>query len=44
MSREQLAQMVAAHTCGIEDAIPEQADFDIADAMIKLMNEMIDAD
>lgn len=31
IKRETLAQMVAAHTCGLADAIPEQADFDIAD-------------
>jgi hypothetical protein len=37
ISRELLAQMVAAHTSGMFNAIPEQADFDNADAMISLL-------
>ena len=39
ISRELLAQMVAAHTSGMFNAVPEQADFDNADAMIKLLEE-----
>lgn len=39
ISRELLAQMVAAHTSGLFNSIPEQADFDNADAMIKLLEE-----
>ncbi len=35
IDRNQLAQMIAAHTCGLADAIPEQVDFDIADAMLR---------
>jgi len=31
--------MVAAHTSGLFNATPEQADFDNADAMIKLLEE-----
>lgn len=41
IDRAVLAQMVAAHTCGIADAIPEQVDFDIADAMLALMEGRI---
>lgn len=41
IDREQLAQMIAAHTCGMSDAIPEQPDFDIADEMLGLMERRI---
>lgn len=44
ISREQLAQMVAAHTCGLADAIPEQQDFDIADKMLKLLEDELAED
>jgi hypothetical protein len=37
ISRELLARMVAAHTSGMFNAIPEQADFDLADEMIALL-------
>lgn len=39
--RDRLAQMVAAHTSGLEDAIPEQVDFEIADKMLKMLEEEI---
>lgn len=39
--RETLAQMCAAHTSGIVDAHPIQADFDSADAMIDLLESRI---
>lgn len=41
IDREKLAQMVASHTSGMEDAIPEQVDFEIADKMLKLLEEEI---
>lgn len=41
ISRDLLARMVAAHTSGTFNAIPEQADFDNADAMIKLLEERL---
>lgn len=44
IDRETLAQMVAAHTCGIADAIPEDVDFDIADEMLQLMERRIRED
>ena len=44
IDRKQLAQMVAAHTCGISDTIPEQADFDIADEMIRWLEHKLRRD
>lgn len=41
ISRDLLARMVAAHTCGVFNAIPEQADFDNADAMIALLESRL---
>lgn len=39
IDRDKLAQMVAAHTSGLADAIAEQQDFDIADGMLKLLED-----
>lgn len=44
ISRDLLARMVAAHTSGMFNAIPEQADFDNADAMIALLEERLRSD
>lgn len=44
IDRDVLAQMVAAHTCGISDAIPEQQDFDMADKMLKMLEEELSED
>jgi hypothetical protein len=41
ISRDLLARMVAGHTSGAYNAIPEQDDFDRADEMIALLNEKI---
>lgn len=41
ISRNLLAQMVAAHTSGLYNAIPEQEDFDNADAMIDLLEKRL---
>lgn len=41
IDRAQLAQMIAAHTCGIVDAIPEDVDFDIADAALAVIEGRI---
>lgn len=35
IDRDELAQMVAAHTSGVADALPEQDDYDIADKFVK---------
>jgi transposase len=37
ISRDLLARMVAAHTSGMLNAIPERADFELADEMIALL-------
>lgn len=41
ISRDLLARMVAAHTSGMFNAIPEQADFEHADAMIALLESRL---
>lgn len=41
ISRDLLAHMVAAHTSKKFNAIPEQEDFDNADAMIKLLEKRL---
>jgi hypothetical protein len=41
ISRDLLARMVAAHTSGLFNAIPEQDDFDHADAMIELLEKRL---
>lgn len=41
ISRDLLARMVAAHTSGMYNAIPEQDDFDHADAMIALLESRL---
>lgn len=42
LTREKLAQLLAAHTSGIRDAIPEQDDFDLADCLLKIAEKEID--
>lgn len=37
-AREDLAKIIAQETSGVEGAIPEQADFDLADGFIKIIN------
>lgn len=41
ISRNLLARMVAAHTSKTYNAIPEQEDFDNADAMIDLLESRL---
>ena len=41
IDREELAKMVAAHTCGFREAVPEQSDYDNADGMIAFLDEAI---
>lgn len=41
ISRWLLARMVAAHTCGMYNAIPEQTDYEHADAMIAFLEERL---
>lgn len=41
IDRDILAQMVAAHTSGHDKAIPEQDDFEHADAMLALLEERL---
>ena len=43
LTRERLAQLLAAHTSGIRDAIPEQADFDLAYALLQLIEKELSA-
>jgi hypothetical protein len=37
IDRDELAQMIASHTCGLHDALPEQADYDIADKWLAML-------
>jgi hypothetical protein len=39
IDRDELAHMVACHTSGLHDALPEQADYDIADKMLKMLED-----
>lgn len=38
ISRDKMAELVAAHTSGFADALAEQADYDVADEVIQLIN------
>ena len=38
IDRNELAVMIASHTCGIAEAIPEQRDYDLADRFIDLID------
>lgn len=38
INREELAIMIASHTCGIAEAIPESRDYDLADRFISLID------
>ncbi len=44
ISRDALARMVAAHSSGMFNANPEQADFEIADKMIALLESELSED
>jgi hypothetical protein len=41
IKRDKLAQMVAAHTSGLHDAIAEQEDFIIADELLALLESRL---
>lgn len=42
LRRKELAQKIAAHASGFEDAVPEQFDLDLADEVIELINKRLD--
>jgi hypothetical protein len=42
ISRDVLAQMIAAHTCRVKDAIAEQEDYDLADELIRRIETRYD--
>lgn len=37
-AREDLAKLIAQETSGLEGALPEQDDYDLADSFIKIIN------
>lgn len=37
-AREDMAKVIAQETSGLEEAIPEQDDFDLADIFIQIIN------
>lgn len=37
-AREDLAKIIAQETSGLQEALPEQDDYDLADAFIKIIN------
>ena len=39
LTREKLAQLLAAHTSGFRDAVPEKDDFDLADVVLRLVEK-----
>jgi hypothetical protein len=41
IDREELAKMAAAHTSGMKDALPEQADYEAADEMLEVLERLI---
>lgn len=44
LTREKLAQMVAAHASGVGTAIPEKDDFDLADVLLMLIENELSRD